>query len=197
MVLPKGPARTFVASRVPSPLVAREVIEKRRRKLKKLADAIGKSSPPDEYHAARIEAKKLRYAVEFFAPLYGKRAERFVAAVKDLQEVLGDYQDATVAMETLREHARSHRKLGPGTVLAMGAMAEGYRLRAEELRGDFPPAYKGVKGGTWRRLRDQLKKRGEGLDDPRERHPAQGAGKETSSFGGGGGEGVDTDAASG
>ena len=42
-------------------------------------DAIGRGSPPEAYHALRIECKKLRYALEFVGPIYGKQATSFAA----------------------------------------------------------------------------------------------------------------------
>ncbi|MCA9823999.1 MAG: CHAD domain-containing protein [Dehalococcoidia bacterium] len=190
-LLPRGPARTYVPGRVAAPIVARDTVVARRRKLRKLGDRISRASAPEEYHAARIEAKKLRYAVEFFEPIYGRRAAEFATAVKQLQDVLGDHQDAMVAMETLRRHAQVSRKLPPATILAMGAMAEGYRLEAAELRSRFPRAYKALTGRTWRRLQERLDERAAGLPDPRkeqvERRPAAGSSK----FGGQGDENVD------
>jgi triphosphatase len=47
-------------------------------------------------HELRISGKKLRYAAEFFAALYDKRAERrdeFIAQLQELQEDLGDLND--------------------------------------------------------------------------------------------------------
>src|SRR3546814_3339113 len=49
-------------------------------------------------HEIRIQAKKLRYAVEFFASLHGGRKQkRFLKRVKQIQEVLGVVNDAAVA----------------------------------------------------------------------------------------------------
>jgi CHAD domain-containing protein len=46
----------------------------------------------------RIAAKKLRYATEFFAPLYPrKRTRAYRRALADLQQVLGEFNDASVA----------------------------------------------------------------------------------------------------
>jgi CHAD domain-containing protein len=57
-------------------------------------------------HELRISAKKLRYAAEFFAALYDKRAERrdeFVARLQELQEDLGELNDV-VTERALEEH---------------------------------------------------------------------------------------------
>lgn len=55
-------------------------------------------------HTLRISSKKLRYATEFFAALYDKRAERrdkFIAQLQELQEDLGELND--LATEGLLE----------------------------------------------------------------------------------------------
>jgi len=55
-------------------------------------------------HKVRIAAKKMRYATEFFQSLYKTKARSpFVAALVDLQEVLGKLNDAASASRLLRE----------------------------------------------------------------------------------------------
>lgn len=199
-ILQRGPARTYSPGRVPAPIVGMEVIAKRYGKLRKKGDRIRKSSPPTEYHALRIQGKKLRYAVEFFAPLYGKRADGYIEDVKKLQDVLGDHQDSEVAMETLRDHAAVNRRLHGRTVLAMGALAESYRLDAERLRAEFPAVYRQVRGGSWKKLGARMEKRASSYSDPLPKPPksphgepsASSRGPESSNFGEAGDESVDT-----
>jgi CHAD domain-containing protein len=53
-----------------------------------------------QLHRLRIQAKKLRYALEFVAALHtGEQArqKKFAKAVEDLQETLGQLNDLTVA----------------------------------------------------------------------------------------------------
>ncbi|MDB5697609.1 MAG: hypothetical protein JWN69_413 [Alphaproteobacteria bacterium] len=53
-------------------------------------------------HELRIAGKKLRYAAEFFAALYDKRAERrdqFITQLQELQEELGDLNDLATERE--------------------------------------------------------------------------------------------------
>ena len=62
---------------------------------------------PEARHAIRIEIKKLRYAAEFFASLFGdagraKRRKAALSTLETLQEVLGDLNDIAVGAE---EHA--------------------------------------------------------------------------------------------
>lgn len=60
----------------------------------------------DARHDTRKTAKKLRYAVEFFAPLHGeggapKAQKRYTAPLKELQEYLGDLNDIATMPVTL------------------------------------------------------------------------------------------------
>ncbi len=53
---------------------------------------------PEERHAVRVAAKKLRYVAEFFAPPHaGKRYRRYVKGLVRLQDALGRWHDATTA----------------------------------------------------------------------------------------------------
>jgi len=56
---------------------------------------------PPTRHKLRIKAKKLRYAAEFFGGAFGHKAERrrraYLAALKALQETLGQLNDISVA----------------------------------------------------------------------------------------------------
>lgn len=54
--------------------------------------------PKDKFHPLRIAGKKLRYAVEFFMPLYPPHAVRpFLNAMTILQDTLGSINDAATA----------------------------------------------------------------------------------------------------
>lgn len=158
--LKRGPARTSMVGREPILEVAPNLVEKRYRQVRKLGDAIDKSSPAADYHALRIRSKKLRYALEFASPIYGKHASGFSGRVTDLQDVLGDHQDADVAMDALMELARtSGRRFQPETLVAIGVIVERYRLQAEHLRSRFPSTYKPLKGKEWRGLRKRMESR--------------------------------------
>ena len=58
--------------------------------------------PVEELHAIRKKGKRLRYAAEFFTPLYPARnskrcARRFIGRLADLQEALGHLNDTASA----------------------------------------------------------------------------------------------------
>jgi CHAD domain-containing protein len=156
-VLRRGVPRTFVPGRMPITATAPGLVRKRFRRFTKLGDAIEPSSPAEAYHTARIDAKKLRYALEFVGPVYGKPAVDFSVRVTALQDVLGLHQDAEVAITMLHDLAVSQaRRLSPATILTMGAVSERYRQHAVELRRQFPGAYRPLKGKAWRELRRTL-----------------------------------------
>jgi len=74
------------------------VLKKRHRRLVKSSHNLS-TLGVQERHRVRIAAKKLRYAAEFFAPLFpGRRSERYIDALENLQNVLGNLNDeATTA----------------------------------------------------------------------------------------------------
>ena len=68
---------------------------------------------PADLHRLRIAAKKLRYATEFFAPLFDDKAARdYRAVLARLQDALGAYNDAG-QMTHLAEHASRELKGAP------------------------------------------------------------------------------------
>jgi len=76
---------------------AEAVLDRARRKLKKHGRALAKVSD-EERHEARKDAKKLRYAAEFFAALFDdkrgtRRHKRFIDAMSGLQDRLGTLND--------------------------------------------------------------------------------------------------------
>ncbi|MGH2631916.1 MAG: CHAD domain-containing protein, partial [Tepidiformaceae bacterium] len=158
--LRRGPPKRFMAGHEAILSVSPDLVERRHKRLARDGGRIQRHSPPEDYHALRIESKKLRYALEFVGPIYGKPALSFSKRVTDLQDVLGLHQDAYVAMAMLHElAATSARKLGPNALLTMGAIAERYRQQAVELRAQFPKAYRPLTGADWSRLQVLMESR--------------------------------------
>jgi len=89
---------------------ATRLVERRDGKLRKRGAAL-REATPEARHAARIAAKRLRYATEFFASLYPpKRVRRYVAALEDIQDTLGQLNDLATAERLLADVAAG---LGP------------------------------------------------------------------------------------
>lgn len=71
----------------------------------------------DELHAMRIAAKRLRYTIEIFSPLYESELKDYLKALRQTQELLGEIHDCDVWMLYLpeferREQARTLRYFG-------------------------------------------------------------------------------------
>jgi len=83
--------------------LASRILEKRHKKLKKRGKNLLRLSP-EERHAVRIAAKKLRYAAEFFSSLYPrKRTRRYIQALAHLQDILGVMNDAATTRRLLQD----------------------------------------------------------------------------------------------
>jgi inorganic triphosphatase YgiF len=81
----------------PITVLAAQELARRRKKMKKRAQSLKELSAA-ERHALRIRAKKLRYAVEFFADVFpgnknAKRCQAALSSLKDLQDSLGALND--------------------------------------------------------------------------------------------------------
>jgi triphosphatase len=84
---------------------AARLLVRRQKKLFRRGEALP-DAPPEARHGARIAAKKLRYATEFFADVFpGKRTRTYRKSLARLQDVLGILNDATVAARLAREIA--------------------------------------------------------------------------------------------
>ena len=83
--------------------VARPLLKRRHQALLALGSDLAHAAP-EARHAARLAAKKLRYAAEFFASLYPrKRTRAYRKALALLQEELGAWNDAAVAARVAAE----------------------------------------------------------------------------------------------
>jgi CHAD domain-containing protein/adenylate cyclase class IV len=117
------------------------------RKLVKAGRKLGDDPADDELHALRIRAKRARYAAELAAIGHGSKAlSRYLDALKTLQDVVGEHQDAVVAEAKLRSLAR------PKTAVAAGRLIE----RESERRRDRRRRYPDVLARALRRGKDAL-----------------------------------------
>jgi inorganic triphosphatase YgiF len=82
---------------------------------------------PEQRHEARIALKNLRYAADFFTPLFekGKGARKFMRAMGELQDALGAYNDSIVARAIV---ADIEKVAGAAAMRAAGAV-DGWTAR--------------------------------------------------------------------
>jgi CHAD domain-containing protein len=133
-----APAVSAEAPELPS-LFAAELRRLRRRAGSHLA---GRGATDAELHDARIRTKRARYAAEFAEPALGDSGRKFVSAAKDLQDVLGEHQDAVVAEERIR--ALAARTEDPEARFAAGRLVERQRARRAAARADVRDAWERV-----------------------------------------------------
>jgi CHAD domain-containing protein len=119
-----------------------DLVVKPWRKLRKAVKALGDPPADAELHAVRIRAKRARYAAEAVAPAFGKKAEEFAKAAADLQDVLGEHQDAVVAQDWLR---KAVARAKPGLAFAAGQLAALEIQAMREARQAWPKAWKKVR----------------------------------------------------
>lgn len=102
----------------------------------------------DTLHALRIEFKRLRYAVEFFAEVLGPEASLVIKEIKIMQDHLGDLNDTRVALDMLEgfisEHWRAHSgipRFMRENIIGVLAYADAKAAEQKHLLETFPQAW--------------------------------------------------------
>jgi len=120
-----------------------------RRLTKRVTAAIEAGEDPTGYHRARIAAKRTRYLAEALTPVFGKAADRLAGEVEQVQEVLGEHQDAVVAAELLHRVAQAPR-IGR-TAFTFGVLYAQQVREAAAARDRFVALWPGVARARHRR----------------------------------------------
>jgi triphosphatase len=129
------------------------LIRRRYRKVCKGADQLTPDSSIEAYHKVRGHVKKLRYALEAVAVIYGRPADEMLRTLHRWQETLGVQQDAGVASRRLKALAGAPPKgIPPATLFLMGRLAEHYAGDAARARRQYAKGYRKVRG-KWKKLR--------------------------------------------
>lgn len=124
----------------PLPAFAATTLDKLSRKMRKAGGRDLRDLAPHHLHRVRIMGKRLRYAGEFFTPLYRKSgAKPYLGIVAELQDLLGEINDMAVAGPRLASlhHRGDH-------AWAAGMIAGWHETRGPDL---LQRAQK-----TWKRL---------------------------------------------
>ena len=117
-------------------------------------DASAQEHDRDEHlHDARKAYKRARYAVEVFVAREGTPARRLVKRLTELQDVLGDHQDATITRELLREYAGRAHAAGDSS-FSYGVLYARQQAAGEAILGRLPAARRASRR---RRLRRWLR----------------------------------------
>ena len=116
-----------------------ELVDEASARVRKAVRKLPAEPANEELHAVRKKGKRARYAAE----LAGRK--KLVKRAKKLQDVLGEHQDAVVAVERLRELAAGS---APEQALVAGRLVEREEERRSEARAGWPKA--------WQKLRKAI-----------------------------------------
>jgi len=126
------------------PLASSAIIEvagprifKASRRMRKRGAGADVDPPASLIHRVRIDGKKLRYLLEFFSDLYPRgTVARFIGELKQLQDVLGDFNDTVVQLALIEEFA-DHGTASAETLAAVCRLTKAITERQRELRAEF------------------------------------------------------------
>lgn len=122
---------------------ATRMVRESLRKMRPRGDAIDAGSPAEELHSLRIQAKQLRYLLDLFSVAQPRRWQRSIAALKALQQLLGDHQDAVIAAHRHEQFAQgvAMSEENRALLLTMGQLMQIEQERIRQCRKRFPSAW--------------------------------------------------------
>jgi len=133
---------------LPSHSAGAALVEGAVKRVLKLARKMGDAPDEEGLHRLRILFKRLRYTAEFFKSTLDRDPKKELALLVDVQDCLGEHQDAVVAMERLSALALNPpggESLPPGLLLEIGALIQAERAVAQQRRDAFD--------GLWSKFR--------------------------------------------
>jgi inorganic triphosphatase YgiF len=123
-------------------LVADE-IEKAYRRVCKLGRRVDAEPTPEDLHGLRVRAKRLRYTLELCRDLTGRDGVRAIRRLVRLQDLLGNFHDAVVAADFVRQYVEGPgKRAGSTAMITMGAFLANELHRADGMRHDFARTWK-------------------------------------------------------
>jgi CHAD domain-containing protein len=124
--------------------IAGDILAKRAKAFGKAVKAFAADPAPEGAHQVRIEGKKIRYAAEFMRPILSLELAAELGRLEDLQEELGQFQDALVA-GTLAAELRDEALAAPppadsAYLYVIGALAGWTATARENVAEKISPA---------------------------------------------------------
>jgi triphosphatase len=133
----------------PAVEAAAEILEARARKLRKAVKTCRREPSAEALHRLRIRGKQLRYACEFFGPLYGPGFDEQVARLTELQDTLGLFQDRVVTgrlAAALRDECLSSATPAADYLFVLGLLVAAGLLGGAGAKHELDRAYRRVGG---------------------------------------------------
>ena len=137
----EGPVRTPRVDLTPTlGDTARRLLGSSLQEVVERAGALTPSSSAEQVHALRLAMKRLRYAAESFAAAFGSGLQALLAHTTELQTVLGEFNDAEVAIAKLHALANADG-VDRERVLVVGAWLLIQERRRREARARIDAAW--------------------------------------------------------
>jgi triphosphatase len=147
-----NPADDLVNDRggLPIEMFASEQLARRWRKVRKKGKVLADLDPRGR-HKLRIQTKKLRYAAEFFAPLFRtkratKRSKQFLAELERLQDALGDLNDIAVHEKRIAALGNRRQRSNSSRLFAVGLVTGHEDARMETAMTTATESYEDLAG---------------------------------------------------
>ncbi len=112
------------------------------RTLRREVRGLGANPTDEQLHEVRKTVKHARYAAELAERSRGRKATKFIAAAKRVQDILGDHQDAHVAEQAMRDLSEVAE---PRAAAAASLVIARQRMRRAQCRAEFPDAWRKLK----------------------------------------------------
>jgi triphosphatase len=168
----RGPLRNSSSPRRLALAVAPDLLFASEVKVRKAGVRAGEDPVPSMLHRLRIRCKRLRYSLEFFAPIFRGRADETIEGLIALQDLLGSHQDAVVAVRGFQQLALAQSgTLPPASIFTMGQLVERHRTEAAGLAQRARPAYRRYHTKPWKAFAKHLERarsgavKGEGVGE--------------------------------
>ena len=139
----------------PIEAVAGQRIRKVYRRMVRDGGLIDDTSPAEALHDLRKRGKELRYLLELFgSPFPNSVVKPMISTLKDLQEVLGRFQDRAVQIELLHEirDELAGEPGGPAALMALGAALDALVADQQAARDEFAERFAAFAGKQQRDL---------------------------------------------
>ncbi|MCD4843830.1 MAG: CHAD domain-containing protein [Methanosarcinales archaeon] len=157
--------RTAKNAEKPVITLAREFIWKRYTKIMKDGEKINNNSPDVKLHKLRIQCKKLRYLMEFFASLFpSDEIALLTKQLKRFQDNLGDFNDLSMQQDTLKEYLDTIDPESDQNMLiaaAIGGLIMNLNMKQHQVRAEFSDQFRNFAQKKNRSLFKQLFKDGD------------------------------------
>ena len=133
------------SAKVPVFELACKRIYKQYRNVVKAGNRIIEDRDDEKLHKLRIQCKKLRYLIQFFANLFPpKKISILVGQLKKLQDVLGDYNDLSVQVNYLIEVAKempANLSRLNKTLVAIGSLIGELETKRQSVKASFAETF--------------------------------------------------------